>query len=260
LASASAQVASAEATLAGLLERPKAEDVAVYEAQLEEAAISLAKAQDQLDDAVLVAPFEGTILQVQINEGEWASTGMPAMVLAATQPLVLDVDVDEVDVAQISEGQTAHLSFDALDDAKVTGTVTYIAPSSTDVSGAVAYGVEISFDPGTLPVRLGMTADVEVVVANSEGTLLVPNRAIEADREAGRYYVTRQLPDGTVQRVEVRIGLRDGIQTEVVEGLSEGDVLVLPEVPGQSEGEEEEGFRPPGPGGGAGLFGGGGQP
>jgi HlyD family secretion protein len=240
------------------LSRPNAEDVAVQEAAVEEAAIALAQTESQLEDAVVRAPFGGVMVTVNVNEGEWASPGTPAFVLAATEPLILDVNVDEVDVAQIAEGQAAYLSFDALKGEEVAATVTYIAPASTDVGGAVAYGVEISFVPETsagqvLPVRLGMTADVDIVVAGAEGALLVPNRAIEADREAGLYYVVRQGALGTTERLEVLIGLRDESQTQVVEGLKEGDVLVLPVVPEQ--GEEQQGFG--GPGGGGGPFGGG---
>ena len=103
-----------------------------------------------------------------------------------------------------------------------------------------------------LPIRLGMTADVDIVVAGAEGALLVPNRAIEADREAGLYYVTRQGSLGTTERLAVLIGLRDESQTQVVEGLEEGDVLVLPVVPEQ--GQEQQGF---GTGRGRSPFGGG---
>lgn len=248
LASASSQVAQAEASLASLLERPKAADVAVYQAQVQESAIALAQAQDQLEDAVLTAPFAGKILELSIRQGEWANPGTPALVIAATQPLILDVDVDEVDVAQLAEGQAAHLSFDAIRGEQVAGTVTYIASSSTNVGGAVAYGVEVGFDPGDLPVRLGMTADVDIVVASAEEALLVPNQAIEADRAAGRYFVTRQVPGGEIQRVEVRIGLRDEANTQIVEGLEEGDVVVLPQVPEQTSNEQSFG-----PGGGGGM-------
>ncbi|MGD2205856.1 MAG: efflux RND transporter periplasmic adaptor subunit [Anaerolineae bacterium] len=255
MASAEAQVASAEATLADLQERPKAEDVAVYQAQVQEAAVSLAQAEDQLDDALIVAPFGGAILEVQVDEGEWATPGAPAFVLAAIEPLVLDVDVDEVDIAQLVEGQTAYLSFDALKDREAVGIVSYIAPSSTNVGGAVAYRVEVSFAPRELLVRLGMTADVDIVVGSADDALLVPNRAIEADRQAGRYYVTRRKADGSTERLEVRIGLRDEAHAQVLEGVEEGDRLVLPEVPTQTQ--SEQGF---GPGSGGGPFGGGGRP
>jgi multidrug efflux pump subunit AcrA (membrane-fusion protein) len=78
-----------------------------------------------------------------------------------------------------------------------------------------------------------MTADVDVVVARVDDALLVPNRAIEADREAGRYYVTRLNRDGASERLEVQIGLRDESQTQILEGLDEGQALVLPTVPEQ---------------------------
>jgi HlyD family secretion protein len=252
LASAESQVAQAQSQLDQLKARPNAEDVAVTQAQVDEARVALDQARSQLDDAVITAPFGGTILSVRVNDGEWASPGTPAIVLAETGSLILEVNVDEVDIAQLAEGQTTYLTFDALKNEQATGTVTRIAPASTSVSGAVAYPVEIGFEPGDLPVRLGMTANVDVVVASAQDALLVPNRAIEADREAGRYYVSRQLPIGTIQRLEVRIGLRDQAYTQIVEGLNEGDRVILPELPGQSSGSN--GMSGPFGGGG---FGGG---
>jgi HlyD family secretion protein len=252
LASAQAQVSQAQANLDALLERPKAEDVAVQQAQVEEAALALAQAQSQLEDTLIRAPFAGRVLAVNVSAGEWATPGAPAIVLAATEPLILDVNIDEVDVAKLAEGQTAHLTFDALDNEGVNGTVTYIAPSSINVGGAVAYAVEVSFSTGSLPVRLGMTADVDIVTDRAEDALLVPNRAIDADREAGRYYVTRQLSGGATERVEVVIGLRDATSTQLLEGLEEGDTVVLPQVPEQTLFEQRFG-----PSQGGGPFGGG---
>jgi HlyD family secretion protein len=106
------------------------------------------------------------------------------------------------------------------------------------VGGAVAYAVEIGFDRGELPILLGMTADVEIVTDSSDNALLVPNRAIEADREEGRYYVTLQKALGTTERLEVRIGIRDETNTQILEGVEEGDELVLPEVPEQTTNQE----------------------
>jgi HlyD family secretion protein len=214
---------------------------------VEQASVSLDQARAQLNDAVLGAPFAGTILAVNVSQGEWATPGTPAIVLAATETLVLEVNVDELDVALLAEGQPSYLRFDALKDQEAGGTVRSIAPSSTNVSGAVAYGVEVGFERGQLPIRLGMTADVEIVIARVGDALLVPNRAIEADRAAGRYYVTRQNALGSEERIEVRIGLRDGDHTQIVEGLSEGDRLVLPTVPSQTS---EDGPSMPFGGGG----------
>ncbi|MFN2244791.1 MAG: efflux RND transporter periplasmic adaptor subunit, partial [Anaerolineae bacterium] len=231
----------AEATLAQLQDRPSPEDIAVLQAQVDEAQIVLAQTESQLEDTVITAPFGGTVIAVQVREGEWASPGAPAIVLAFTDSLILEVNVDEVDVAGLAEGQAAHLTFGALDDAELGGTVSFVAPSSTNVGGAVAYAVEVRFDPGELPIRLGMTADVDIVVDSANDALLVPNRAIEVDREAGLYYVTRQKALGATERLEVRIGMRDQQNTQILEGVDEGDKVVLPEVPEQTTSQEFSG-------------------
>jgi HlyD family secretion protein len=247
LASAEAQVAQAEAQLTQLQQQPRSEDVAVFQAQVDEAQVALDQAQSQLDEAAIKAPFDGTVVNVQINQGDWANPGAPAIILA-TRLLTLDMNVDEVDVAALAKGQVAHFSFDALKGVTVDGAVTHIAPASTNVGGAVAYQVRVGFDPGAVPVRLGMTANVDVVVGRADDALLVPNRAITADREAGRYYVTRQRADGTTERLEVRIGLKGENETQILEGLSEGDRVVLPVLPAQDSGSG-------GPFGGGGAFG-----
>lgn len=247
LAAAEAQVSSAEASLDNLLDYANSTDLAVYRAQVEEAQVALDQALSQIEDAALYAPFSGVVLQVPIEEGEWATPGALAVELAATEPMIVAVNVDEVDIDLLKEGQDVHITFDALKDVQIEGTIQYIAPASTNVNGAVAYGMEVSFSPGEHPVRLGMTTDIDVVVARADRALLVPNRAITADREAGRYFVTQRAPDGTEQVVEVEIGLRDSSHTQILSGLEEGDPVVLPVIEGELESGDQ--FTPPGPAG-----------
>ena len=249
LAMARSQVAQAEAQLAQLRDRPKAEDVAVAQAQFDEAVLGLTLAQETLQDAALTAPFAGTVLTVLVSAGEWASPGMPAAVVADTEHLILDATVDEIDMAELSVGQAARLSFEALPKQEIAGTVALVAPSSTNTGGAVGYHVEIHFVPGDLPVRIGMTTNVDIVTREASDALMVPNRAIDADRSARRYYVTRLDASGGEERVEVQVGLRGDDHTQILSGLSEGDVLTLPEISGASD------FVMPGPMGGE-YFGG----
>lgn len=237
IAAAQSQVAQAEAQLAQLQERPRAEDVALAQAQYDEAALALAQVQDSLEDARLSALYDGTVLQVLVNVGDWASPGAPAIVMADTGELIVEVNVDELDVAQIAVGQTARLSFEALPKEEALGIVTHVAPASTNVGGAVAYQVEISFESGDLPVRLGMTTNVDVVIAKVEDALLVPNQTITSDRQAGRYYVTQQVSPAGTEVVEVEVGLMGEFFTQILSGVNEGDVLVLPEIEGGSDWE-----------------------
>ena len=235
IAIAQSQLDQAKAQLAQILERPRAEDIAVLRAQADETLLALTQAQASLEDAVLRAPFDGTVLQVLVNEGEMTSSAAPSLIVAKDGQPKLSVNVDELDVAAIHEGQSAWLTFEALPRERAAGTVTYIAPGATNVGGAVAYVVEISFDSGELPVRLGMTTDVEIVIASAQDALLAPNRAIESDRTAGRYYVSRLLASGETERVQVAIGLSDAHHTQILSGLDEGDTLLLPQIDGAAD-------------------------
>ena len=251
LASAAAQVAQAQAQLAKLQAQPNADDIAVAQASVDQAQVSLQQAISQRDNAVLKAPFDGTVEQVNVAQGEWGSPGSPAFVVDNTADLFVDIQVDEVDVAQLAEGQTVHLRFSALKQQALDGTLVHIAPAATTVSGAQAYGARIAFLPGALPIRLGMTSEASIVTARADDALLVPNRAITADREAGRYYVTIQRTGGITEKVEVQIGLRDSTQTQILSGVGEGDRLVLPQV--QSSTTQGRGFGPFGGGQGGGA-------
>jgi RND family efflux transporter MFP subunit len=222
--------------------------------------VALAQAQAQLVGATIAAPVDGTVITVNVQPGDAAGSGTPAIVLVPNVLPVVDANVDEVDVASIAVGQDVHLTFNALPGRPITGTVTSIAPTSTSVNGAVAYQVQIGFTPGRMPVRLGMTANIAIVVASADNALLVPSRAITVDRQANKYYVTRQLPDGTIQRLEVRVGLHNDTQTQIVQGVNAGDKLVLPQVTGTTTTTSSSstnfrglggfgGGRPPGAGG-----------
>jgi len=107
--------------------------------------------------------------------------------------------------------------------------VVSIAPKAKIQSEIVTYEVHLRFQAGDLPVLTGMTANAELITAERENALLVPNRAITADRQAGKYYVTR-VESQEMAQVEVTIGLRDKNYTEVTSGLEAGDKLVIGEV------------------------------
>jgi HlyD family secretion protein len=256
LTAAAAQVASAQYTLSQLQAQPTAQAVASAQASVEQAQVSQTQARDQLAGATIATPIDGTIITVNVQPGDTAASGSPAFVLVPDIAPLVDAVVDEADIARLAQGQTVHLTFEALPGRTITGTVTSIAPTSTSVNGAVGYQVQVSFTPGRLPVRLGMTSNLAIVIASANNALLVPNQAITADRQANKYYVTRQQPDGTTQRLEVRIGLQNGTETQIVQGVNAGDKLILPHnlTTTTTSSSTSTNFR------GLGGFGGGGRP
>jgi HlyD family secretion protein len=224
IASARDQLAQAEANLSGLLQGASEEQKDAAKAQVEQAGIALENARSLLEKTTLKAPFDGIVTAIQVNPGEWASGRAVDMLDPSSFEVVLDVD--EVDVGSVSVGQPAQVTLETWPDQVLEGKVLSIDPQANNAADIVSYPVHLSLVPGDLPIRAGMTANGELVTADLQNVLLVPSRAITADRQTGKYYVSRQQGQEVVQ-VEVKIGLRDNNNTQILEGLQAGDQLVI---------------------------------
>lgn len=243
IAQAEASLASAQASLDRLLSGASAAQIAMAEAQLAQAQTNLARAEQNLANGTLTAPYDGVITAVNVSIGELASGVVVEMVNPNSLELVLDVD--EVDIGNVILDQAATISLEAWPGSEIEASVVSIAPRNTasQGSGLVTYDVYLALGPTDLPIRVGMTANASLVTAQRSDVLLVPNRAITPDRAAGKYFVTRA--SGEV--VEVTIGLRDEENTQITSGLSEGDELLI---------ETSTPVQTFGPGNGEGPFGG----
>jgi HlyD family secretion protein len=226
LANAEAQLAQAEAALADLVTGPTVEEIAAAEAEVEQARLSLADAQEALAKATVVAPFAGLVTAVHVTEGEIA--GGPVVELIDDHDLAVTLQVDEADVGALSIGQPATIILSTWPDVAIPGEITVIAPGAQTTPGSslVVYEVRVGLGTTDLPVRAGMTAEANLVTAEREEVLLVPNRAIRVNRENGTYSVLLVTGE-TTQEVPVTIGLRDDENTQITGGLNAGDELML---------------------------------
>jgi HlyD family secretion protein len=220
IANARAQLAQAEANLDKLVNGASEEQIAIANAQVEQARISLEEAQDNLAQASLIAPFDGLITEVYPAQGEWVSGPAAELVNMASLRAVLNVD--EIDVGHIRIGQPARITLEPWPDRTLIGKVISISPKAKVTNQIVTFEVHATFDAQGLPVLTGMTANADLTTVEQENVLLVPNRAIVADREAGTYYVNR-VDGESLTQVAVKIGLRDARYTEVLSGLEAGD-------------------------------------
>jgi HlyD family secretion protein len=231
IAAAESALAQAQSNLANLMTEASDEDIAISEAGLEQALLALLDAEEALAKASVTSPFDGLVTAIHVAEGEYA-TGAVADLISDTFQVVLSVD--EIDIGALAPGQQAALTLETWPEAEIDGEIISIAPSANSGDGIVTYDIEITMSPTDLPVLVGMTANARLTTANHEGALLVSNAAITADREAGTYFVNRitgelnGLP--TTEKVEVTIGLKDGKYTEIIDGLSEGDELIIGEL------------------------------
>lgn len=141
---------------------PDPDDVTVAEARLTNAKAQLAAAEAALADLELAAPFGGVISELHINPSEWVAPGQPVLLIADLDHLRVETtDLGEIDVARIAVGDPAIITFDALPEVVIEGTITRIAPKAAAGSG-VNYTVILQMSSVPEALRWGMTAFVDV--------------------------------------------------------------------------------------------------
>jgi HlyD family secretion protein len=197
---------------------------------LDSAKNDLVRAENELDKAVIVAPFVGVIGAVNVKVGDKLSSMDYAtktiVELIDPTSMELNAEVDEIDVPDVRREQKAVISVDALPDEQFEGVVTSVSLLPREEAGLVLYKVKIDFDvPDGSGLKAGMSATADIIVHQRENVLLVPERAIEHDSQ-GNPVVWVKL-NGQIEERSVVIGVSDGLQTEILEGVSEGDLVAV---------------------------------
>ena len=205
---------------------------------LEIAELSLESAELNLEKAVvIVAPFDGVVADISITEGKEISTATlatPAISLVDTSEIEMRGFIDEIDIAMVQLGQEANIILDALPDEEIKGSVAFISPVGTTLAGVVSYDTTITLENPIAELRDGMSATAEIIIERRDDVLSIPNRYIRGTLENPIVVV---LVDEQEEEREITLGLTDGINTEILSGLQEGEEVVLP-----TSGERQGGF------------------
>lgn len=179
LTAAEAQVASAAAQLEALLTGPSETDLKEAQISVDQSQLALDEAKENLAQAQLLAPIDGTILTVDVTEGQKVAAGTIALTMADLTALKLTVNVAEVDISKIQYGQSVKITIDALPEQVFNGLVTQIAPASDSEQGVVNYPVTIQLTDFDLSnVRPGMTAVATLLDEEAANGWLVPTSSV----------------------------------------------------------------------------------
>lgn len=188
---------------------------------LELATQSRENAQNQLDKAAIIAPFDGKVASIYVEEGGTVLTTVTIAHLVNPSRMELEVQVDEIDVPEMEVGQKAIIDIDALPDIPLEGKITFISVLPTTEAGVVVYDVKIEFEaPEGVGLRPGMSASTDIIIKESNNVLLVPARAVK--RDDGNTYVEVMVGEQYESR-NVVIGITDGFHTEIKSGLEEDE-------------------------------------
>ena len=197
---------------------PDPDDIAVAEARI-------AAAQATVNQAFIEAPFDGEITMVDIKPGDQVQPGTLAFRVDDFSHLLVDIEVSEVDINQIKEGQQVTMSFDAIQTSEYHGEVVEVALVGDNVAGVVNFTVIVELDDPDEQVRSGMTSAVNIVIEQIDEAMLIPNRAVRVVDGERVVYI---LKDGQLEPVPVTLGASSDLYSQVVGGdLNAGDTIVL---------------------------------
>jgi len=195
--------------------------------------LELERAKSAVDNARVVAPFSGVVAEKSVSRGEAISPGVPVMTVVDIFNPWVEIQVDEVDIAQSKVGQQVRFTTDAFPDKEFFGRITWINKKAElkKVGGRVRMDEEdlifrgkVKFEDGSEVLRPGMSVYAEIVTGEKKDVLCAPREAITL-REGKRVaYVIKE--ERALQR-EVEMGLKDAEKVEILKGLKLGDIVAV---------------------------------
>lgn len=226
-----------------------ASNLTQQEAALAQARMELEDQESQMAKLTITAPISGVFrenekdsssnnsssIQGPVQVGDELKPNDPVGRIVNNSSYEVVVKIDELDISQVKVGQKAEITIDALPGQTVEGTVTQIAEEGVVQNGAAYYPVTLTLPP--IPgLKAGMTANARILVAKKDDALLLPVEAVQ--ERNGRFFVV--LPSDTNsssteqgsrrQMKEIKVGLHNETFVEVLEGLKEGDTVVVPQA------------------------------
>jgi len=243
--------------------------VADAQIAIDDAKRAVTKARNAYDDALatslnIAAPFDGFISKVNVKGGDEVNKGTIAVQIVDPARFEVEIMVNQMDIFQVKQDGEARVAADALPGVQLPAKITHISPTAAVQSGVVNYSVKVelvsttplpSAGTSTQPIsaptstggqgrggvssgqrsvsqsvqlKEGLSVTVSIVVAERNDIILVPSRAIT--REGMTSYVQVQKDAKTTEKRAIKTGISNGSYTEVLEGLNEGETIILPTV------------------------------
>ncbi|MBP2653936.1 MAG: efflux transporter, family, subunit [Firmicutes bacterium] len=200
----------------------------------------------QLGYYVITAPVDGMVIGTPTPAGETVVQGISSaqtiLTIADMSIMQVKVLVDESDIGKVKVGQMATFTVDSHADKTFTGKVASISRDATTSSNVVYYPVYVRVDAPEGLLFPTMTARATINVGESKNVLVVPLSALRSDK-TGQY--VQVMANGKTENVPVTLGLRDDEKVEVLSGLNEGDVIVLPTKQTTTKSNQNQGPPPP---------------
>ena len=210
-------------------------EMARGKAQVAQAQAALERAEEDLRNSTITSPIDGLVLSRDVQVGDAVSS---ILILGSQATLIMtlgDVSdvyvlgkVDEADIGKVYLEQAARIVVESFKDKKYEGRVTKISPLGKEKDNVTTFEVRVSIHNPSLELKANMSANAEIILEEKKGVLMIPEAAIIYDKDRNS---SVEVPDPKAEKgrrkVAVKLGISNGVKTELLSGLNEKQKVVL---------------------------------
>ncbi len=194
------------------------------------------------------ATVNGTILEIPVEEGDQViqsnnfNDGTTIATIADLSQMIFEGKVDEGEVGKLRLGMPLEINLGAIQDQKFEALLRFIAPKGVEEAGAVQFKIEGDVKVNdSIFIRAGYSANASLVLEKKDSILVIPEALLQFDKETDKPYVELSVGDQQWERKDIEIGISDGVNVEIISGLTESDnVKIWNKTEPIKKGEEEE--------------------
>lgn len=223
IVSAQRTITEKELSLADLKDDSNDLELRTQELAVEQKQNSLDDIKDSLSDYYVRAALNGIVTSIDVETGDTISSGT-SMGSLITTANVASITLNEIDAVKVKVGQTATITFDAIDGLTVNGEVAEVDATGTVSQGVVSYAVKIAFDSSDERIKPGMSISVSISIDSAKDVLVISASSVKTQQNGK--YVEVVLDSGKTERRKIETGLTDDILIEVTSGLKEGEKII----------------------------------
>ena len=205
-------------------------------AQVAQAKAAAERAAEDVENATIRAPIRGTVLTRDVELGSPVSSilnlganATPVMTLGNIEQVFVRGKVDEADIGHVRLGQPARIRVETFKDKVFNGQVTQISPMGVEKDNVTNFEVKVSIDNPGRALKANMTANAEIVLEELSNSLLMPESAVSYDAQKNAFVeiVAPEAKSGR-KKVAVKLGVGNGTKIQILDGVKQGDKVVLP--------------------------------
>jgi len=206
-----------------------------------------ASGQGSAANTNIIAQISGTILEIPVREGNQViesntfNAGTTIATIADMSKMIFEGKVDEAEVGKLNEGREIMIKLGAIEDKEFPAKLTFVAPKGKEEAGAVQFTIkaDVTIDKDTY-VRAGYSANAEIELEKKDSVFSIKESLLQFNRITEKPFVEVATGDQKFEKVDVKLGISDGINVEILEGLKDGDEIKVWNKASKDNNDEEE--------------------